>query len=255
MNRFAKARILWIGMAMAGAGTLPAAGDLPKADMILDKYVEVTGGKAAYAKLRSETTTGTMEFRAMGLTGKLVSYHVDPDQSLVEITMEGMGRILEGTNGEIAWTVNSMQGPRIKDGDERSEALLHAKFNSDLRWRDLYSRAETAGIESIDGKDCYKLVLTPKSGNPVTKWYDKESGLLLKMRVKAHSPMGEIESDSVLSDYRKEGEILMAHKVAQHAATIEIAVTIESVKYNAEIPKDKFELPDEIKALLKKPAK
>jgi hypothetical protein len=255
MNSFVKARILWIGMVVAAAGMLPAADDLPKAETILDKYIAVTGGKAAYTKLRSETTTGVMEFSAMGLKGKVVSYHVDPDQSLVEITMEGMGRILEGTSGDIAWTVNSMQGPRIKDGDEKSEALLHAKFNGDLRWRDLYSHAETAGIESIDGKDCYKLVLTPKSGSPVTKWYDKESGLLLKMMMKAHTAMGEIESDSVLSDYRKEGEILMAHKVVQHASTLEIGMTIESVKYNAEIPKEKFELPDEIKALLKKSGK
>jgi zinc protease len=257
MNRFAKIRILWIGMAlaMAAAGTLFAADDLPKADTILDKYVEVTGGKAAYAKLHSETTTGVVEFSAMGLKGKMVAYHVDSDQSLVDITIEGMGRILEGTNGETAWAVNAMQGPRIKDGDERSEALLHAKFNADLRWRDLYSRVETVGIEAIDGKDCYRLVLTPKSGNPVTRWYDKESGLLLKTRIKAKTPMGEIEADSVLSDYRKEGEILLPHKLVQHAATLEIATTIESVKYNSEIPKEKFALPDEIKALLNKPAK
>jgi hypothetical protein len=41
-------------------------------------------------------------------------------------------------------------------------------------------------------------------------------------------------------------------KVAQKAAGQEIAITIDSVKYNAEIPKDKFEPPDEIKAMLKK---
>jgi hypothetical protein len=257
MNRFAKTRNLWIGMAMAmaAAGALPAADDLPKAETILDKYIEVTGGKAAYAKVHSETSTGVMDFSAMGLKGKMVAYHAEPNYSLVEINLEGMGKILEGSNGEVAWTVNSMQGPRIKEGDERGEALLHARFNADLLWRDLYSHAETAGVESIDGKDCYKVVLTPKSGNPITKWYDKESGLLLKMRVKANSPMGEIDSDSVVSDYRKEGDILTAHKVVQHAATLEIGLTLESVKYNAEVPKDKFELPDEIKALLKKPAK
>jgi hypothetical protein len=257
MKCFATGRNLWIGiaLAMAAAPTVAAADDLPKAETILDKYVEVTGGKAAYAKLHSETATGVMEFPAMGLKGKMVAYHADTDQSLVEITMEGVGKLVEGTNGEIAWATSAMQGPRVKDGDEKNEALLHAKFNSDLRWRELYSHAETAGIETIDGKACYKIVLTPKTGNPITKWFDKESGLLLKARVKANTPMGEIESDSTLSDYRKEGEILIAHKVVQHAAALEIGMTIESVKYNAEIPKDKFELPDEIKALLKKTAK
>jgi outer membrane lipoprotein-sorting protein len=251
MNRFAKTRILWIGMAMAAAGTLSAADDLPKADTILDKYLEVTGGKAAYAKLHSQSSTGVMELSAMGLKGKMVAYHAEPDRSLVEVTIEGVGKMTEGTGGETAWSVNSMQGPRVKDGAERSQALLNARFNSELHWKDLYPHVETEGIEAIDGKDCYKVVLTPKSGNPVTRWYDKESGLLVKTRTKANTAMGEIEADTILSDYRKEGEILMAHKMVQHAASFEMAVTLESVQHNPEIPKEKFEQPDEIKALAK----
>ena len=213
----------------------------------------MTGGKAAYAKIHSEVSTGVMEFPAMGLKGKMISYSADPDKRVMEVTMDGIGKILDGSNGEIAWATSAMQGPRVKEGDEKAEALLEATFNADARWRDIYQRAETTGVESVDGKDCYKIVLTPKTGNPVTRWYDKESNLLLKMRVKARSPMGEIESDSFVSDYRKEDGILMPHKLVSHVATLEIALTIDSVKHNAEIPKDKFELPDEIKVLLKKP--
>ena len=33
---------------------------------------------------------------------------------------------------------------------------------------------------------------------------------------------------------------------------MEITMTVESVKYNADIPKEKFDLPTEIKALQKK---
>jgi hypothetical protein len=257
MNRVTLQRSWWVGMSLAlvCTGISAAADTLPKAEAIMDKYIEVTGGKAAYAKLHSETTTGVMEFSAMGLKGKMVSYHLEPNLSLVEITMDGVGKLLEGTTNDVAWALSAMQGPHLKEGDEKNEAMLHAKFNADLLWRDLYTKYDTVGVEDADGKACYKLVLTPKAGNPVTKWFDKDTGLLVKMKVKANSPMGEIESDSVVSDYRKEGDILMPHKVVSHAATLEISTTIESVRYNAEIPKDKFDLPDEIKALLKKPAK
>jgi hypothetical protein len=44
----------------------------------------------------------------------------------------------------------------------------------------------------------------------------------------------------------------MPHKVTQSTAGQQIAITIDSVKYNAEIPKEKLEVPDEIKALIKK---
>ena len=95
-------------------------------------------------------------------------------------------------------------------------------------------------------------MLTPKEGMAMTRFYDKESSLLVKMVMTVKNPMGEIPVESMVSDYRKEGAILMPHKVTQSAAGQEIAITIDSVKYNAEIPTDKFEPPDEIKAMMKK---
>ena len=68
MNRSLRPRTMKIGLALAFAGVLAAA-DLPKGETLLDKYIEVTGGKAAYAKIHSEMMTGTMEFPAMGLKG------------------------------------------------------------------------------------------------------------------------------------------------------------------------------------------
>jgi outer membrane lipoprotein-sorting protein len=238
-----------------GAFVSAAADDLPKGEVVLDKYIEVTGGKAAYAKLHSETTAGTMEFKAMGLKGKMTAYAAEPDLRYTEIIIDGIGKIQEGSNGEVAWGMSAVQGPRIKDGDEKAETLLQAKFNPELMWRDLFKSAETVGTESIDGKDCYKVVLTPKSGSPMTKWYDKESGLLLKMSLTAKTPMGDIQSDTIYSDYRKEGELLVPHKVLSHVATMEFVMTIDSVQQNAEIPKGKFEIPDEVKALMKTSAK
>jgi hypothetical protein len=66
------------------------------------------------------------------------------------------------------------------------------------------------------------------------------------------SPMGEIPAESVVSDYRKEGGVLVPHKVSQKMVGLEISTSLDSIQYNAEIPKGKFELPDEIKALVNK---
>ena len=248
-------RTLKVAAALALASATLAADDLPKGDAIMDKYIEVTGGKAAYAKLKSEISTGTMEFKAMGLKGKMTSYAAEPDKRYTEIVIDGIGKMLEGSDGDVAWALSAVQGPRVKDGDEREEALLQSKFNSDLRWRDTMKSAETVGVETVDGKECYKVMLTPKAGKPITKWFDKDSNLLVKLLVTAKTPMGDIQSDSVMSDYRKEGEILVPHKVVTHVATVELVSTIDSVQYNTEIPKDKFAIPDEVKPLVKKAAK
>jgi len=44
----------------------------------------------------------------------------------------------------------------------------------------------------------------------------------------------------------------VAHKMQMSQAGQDITITLETFKYNLEIPKDKFDLPDDIKALLKK---
>jgi hypothetical protein len=45
----------------------------------------------------------------------------------------------------------------------------------------------------------------------------------------------------------------MPHKVDIQAGPMAMLITIDAVKQNVEIPKDKFDAPDEIKALTKKP--
>ena len=94
-------RSLGIGLVLALAAAAMAADDLPKGETVLDKYVEATGGKAVYSKIHNETTTGTMEFKAMGLKGKLTSYAAEPDKRYTEISLEGIGKIQEGDLIEI----------------------------------------------------------------------------------------------------------------------------------------------------------
>ena len=249
-----KRRNVLLGLLLS-AVALAAADDLPKGDAILDKYIEATGGKAAYDKVRSDVATGTMTFAAMGLTGKMVAYAQAPDKQLVEITLEGVGKLMEGATGDLAWGYSAVQGPRIKEGEEKAMALRQAKFNADANWRDIYKSAETTGSETIDGKDCYKVLLTSKDGKTSTRWYEKKSNLLTKMAMTTNTAMGEISVEVFPSDYRKEGDILLPHKSTNKAMGQEFTMVIEKVEQNAEIPKDKFDPPAEVKALIKPGAK
>ena len=254
MNRSLFRTNVIIGAALVAAIALPrlVAADLPKAETILDKYIEATGGKAAYQKLHTQMQSGTFEMSAAGIKGAVTMYRAEPDLAYTEIVLEGIGKIADGFDGKVAWSNSAMQGPHVKDGAERAQALQTSRFNGELHWRETYKTAETTGIEAVDGKDCYKVVLTPAEGSPVTHYYDKETGLLAKMSLISQTPMGEVPSDSFATDYRKEGDILMPHKVRQSVAGQEFTITIDTVKFNPEIPKNRFDLPDEIKALVNK---
>jgi hypothetical protein len=226
-----------------------AADDI-KPEAILDKYVEVTGGRAAYEKIQTEVSTGTLEITSMGLSGALTSYRAAPDKSYTVIDFTGMGKAEEGSNGVVAWSNNPGEGPRIKQGDERAVALRTDAMHTEIHWRDFYKKAEIAGSEDVGGKACYKVVLTPKEGSAETRYYDKSSNLLVKVVLPVTGPDGAATAEVGLSDYRDEGGILTPHTIAQKLPNIEILVKIESVKHNADIPAGRFDLPADIKALM-----
>jgi len=250
-------KLAWIAIAAAAAcgaqqSEAPAAASLPKAETILDRFVEVTGGKAAYEKRTSEITTGTFEMAAQGLKAAMTAYSAPPDKSYSVIDLEGIGKIESGTVDGVAWDKNAMTGPRVKSGDEKAEALRDASFNGAVNWRTLYTKAETLGVETIDGEECYKVQLTPAQGKPITTFFQKKSGLAVKRQMTAVTQMGEIPAEVLMSDYKNFGGVLQPTRIVQKAAGQEVSITIESVKTDQEIPGDRFDPPAEIKALIKK---
>lgn len=227
---------------------------LPKAETIMDRYVEVTGGKAAYEKRKTETATGTLLFAAQGLKGKVLRYSAEPNQSYMAMELDGIGKIEQGTSGDIAWDKNPMLGPRVKSGDEKAQTLRESRFNDALHWRDLYPKAETIGVDTVDGDECYKVQLTPKEGKPETRFFSKKSGLLVKALVTAVTQMGEMNGEALFSDYKEFGGVKIATKTMQRVAGQEIVITLDTVKINDSLPANTFEPPADIKALLNKPA-
>ncbi len=262
MDQHAKVRVLMhfrrdlilpmLLAALASAAWGAPDAPLPKAEDILDKFVEVTGGKAAYEKVHNEKSTGTIEFIGKGVKGAVTSWREDPNKSVTTVELQGVGTIQEGTDGQIAWESSSLQGPRIKQGAERAVSMREATLRAPLYWRKLYKHVETVGEEKIDGQACYKVLLTPEEGEPETEYYDKTTGLMVKMTMTVTRPEGDISTETVLSDYKDEGGLRQPHKVREIAMDQEFLMTVDHVEYNVEIPANQFDLPADVKALAPK---
>jgi hypothetical protein len=227
---------------------------LPKAETILDRYVEVTGGKANYDKRTNEIAYGTLEFKAQGLKGTITRYSAAPAQEYLILEIDGVGKLESGMFNGTVWEKNVMLGPRIKTGAERAQSLREGTFNASTKWRQLYPKVETTGTDMVDGELCYKLVLTPAEGNPETMYFQKKSGLAVKITTIAVSQMGEVPFEVVSSDYKNFGGVSMPTKITQKAGGQEFTITIQDVKMNQPLAPDRFDPPAEIKALMAKAA-
>ena len=246
MNRF-------VLVVLAGYAVLPAQESLPTAAAVLDRFVEVTGGKAAYEKHHNQIAKGLFALPAQGITGDMTLTSAEPEKLRMRVDIGAIGTLESGTNGTVVWELSPLQGPRIVEGGERADELREARFNAPLYWREQYSKEEVVGTEKVGDDDCIKVEMTPKDGgHPETLYFNRKSGLLVKQTGTRATSMGDIPYENSFADYRNVDGVLQPFKTTEKAAGQNIELTISEMKFNADVPDSAFTPPAEIQALLKK---
>ena len=239
-------------LALAGVAAMYAT-DLKTGEAVMDKYVEVTGGAPAYAKIHNMIMKGSMAMTAMGIKGEVTMYSAEPNKAALMTELAGVGKVTEGTDGVNAWTFSAMQGPQLKKGEELADSLREAFFHKENEWRSIYKSAELSGVEDVEGKPAYKVVLTPKDGKPETQYYDQSSGYLVRQQSVRKTAFGDIPVDVTIGAYSKAcGAILVPHSMTQSVAGQKIDFQIDSIECNGQLPADAFQPPSEVKALINK---
>jgi hypothetical protein len=248
-----------LALAVLTAAAAPAeprarAGDppLPRAEDVLDRYVAVTGGKAAYAKLENQVIKGTVEVTGAGVKGSLTLYQAAPNKMYMVLELGGLGKVEEGTDGRVAWAKSALEGARIKRGAERAAALRDAELLGPLNWRKLYQKAECTGVEVVEGKRCDKVVLTAAGGDTMTQFYDRATGLLVKAAATHKTASGDLPWEEVFSEYKEVNGIRIAHRMRQKMLNQEVVVTVDKVEQNVRLPKGRFDLPEDVQRLAEK---
>lgn len=235
-----------------GGNALCATDDaLPKAEVILDKAVEVTGGVASYARIHNRVIKGTIDFVGLGgITAPITVYAAKPNKARTIIQTEALGRMEDGNDGKIAWELMAMSGPRVKGDEETAVSVRLTTLDAGVEWRQFYKNVECVGVETVNDTPCYKVVATPHVGKPEMQYFDKRSGLLLRADVVIPHPMGSLPSQMYAGDYKKVDGILLPHTIRQIIAGQEHLIKVNTIEHNVQIPSDWFDLPPEVQALV-----
>ena len=257
------------GLVLAGAGLgggcagAPKPGSVPKvgvsatpsAEALIQKMIDATGGKVAYAKQESRFSTGKMSLPKMGVELNQTTWAQRPNKSYALMESPALGKMESGCDGSTVWENSAMTGPSVKTGAERAMQLREADFDNWLSWKKYYKSATTVGADSVAGQVTWKVEMVPLEGSPETMWMDQATGLLLKTSTKIQSEMGEVPVEIFMEDYREACGMKVPFRTRQvmMGGMQEMVITTDSVACDPVVPKDRFDLPAEIKALLDKP--
>lgn len=237
---------------LASAGILAAA-DLPTAQAVFDKYIDATGGKAAYEKVNSVSMHGKLDITGQGLSGPITIITARPEKMDMTLELAGVGKIRSGAKDGMAWDYSAMQGPRLLEGEERDQRLRGARIDAFVNWKETYGNVKVDGDDTVDGKTCWRLLATPPKTTKVEKlWFDKQSGLLLKSGSTVVSPMGEMPAETFYADYRDVAGLKFPFKLTQSMGPQSILTAFDDMKVNPDLPATQFDPPAEVQALITK---
>ncbi len=225
---------------------------LPTGDAVLAKYVEASGGLAAFQALKTRIVNATMEIPSASVVLTLTIYAAAPDRMYTIAESDATGTIESGSFDGVAWETSANRGAVVKAGGERDDALRDAIFDRLARWKEYAKSAECIGSGMIDGKPVYKVRITPKIGSPQTVSFDQGTGLIAQSESQVESPAGKLTLITKPSDYRKVDGVTLAF--TNRVTIVEIGqdriVTVNKIDHTTPIPASRFTLPAEIKALV-----
>src|SRR3984885_4551674 len=109
-------------------GATQAAAAMPTGEQGLARYVQAIGGRAAWMKLNSRVSKGTIEIPAMdNLTGTLEIHEKAPNFMLAVISLGGAA-FEQGFDGNVGGAENPQNGLRELSGGELDHAHRDAIF-------------------------------------------------------------------------------------------------------------------------------
>ncbi len=220
---------------------------------VLERSVTAMGGRAAFSKVRSRSTIGTITLSTPGgeVTGSVDVLNAVPNRSrvLVQIDLSSLGAgpyvldtRFDGTSG---YVLDNLQGNRDMSGNQLDN-LRNASFpHSFLNYKELGTTAQLSGREKVGEREAYLVIFEPTSGSVVRQYIDAETYLPVKTVVKVDVPQigQEVEQTTEFTDFRDVDGLKLPFKLMATSSVQSYTITVTKVEHNVSVDEKLFWKP------------
>jgi len=225
------------------ASAAMAEPDAPSGQELIQQFVELSGGQAAYEKVQNRVIKANLDLSDHGMEGTITEVIAPPNyhREIVLDEYDGI-RVVSGVTNGVAWRLNAEKQRAPLEGDEAADLQRHAQLNPFLDWTPMSGEANVVGDANLGEDECYRVEITPANDSPLFAFFSKNTGLLRRIDNKA------ADAYRYFDDYRKLDGVLVPHvlrfEFGMWMANYE-SVTIEQ---NADLDDIKLEDPSKTKA-------
>ena len=219
----------------------PSAKALPEGvttETVFENYFNAIGGKEKLLSVEDRQTVLKGNIQGMDLTVTISQKKGNKFQFVLDAAVFKQVQVFDGEKGK---TSANGQDKEMSE-DEVADMKIDSELFDELYFDKHNVKTELTGIEKVNGKDAYKVVVTYPSGKKKTKYYEVESGFMVKEVSSVNSPQGSFTQTTEFKDYQEVDGIKYPFKVSQQFGPQTIELSVESVKINQGLEDSLFEV-------------
>ncbi|MFA7228412.1 MAG: pitrilysin family protein [Melioribacteraceae bacterium] len=202
-------------------------------EMVLDKYVEAIGGKENILKVKDKTSKMSGSMQGMNIT---MTQSQKAPNKIYQLLDFGVGQqimIFDGEKGKM-----SSMGQEQEMPAEQVEQMKLNSLYAMLEYSKNNIKTELAGMETVNGKDAYRVVITYPSDKKATNYYDVSTGLLIRTVGEGGGATQSVDFD----DYREIQGVKYSFKMAVATPQGSLEFITSSIEVNTNLADSLFEV-------------
>jgi outer membrane lipoprotein-sorting protein len=223
------------------------------ADEIIEKSIAAMGGRAAFAKVKSRTASGTITLNtpAGDIPGTIEVMNAAPNKSrtLIKADLSAFGagplEIDQRFDGEKGYVIDTLQGNRDITGDLLQNMKNGSFPNGFLTYKESGFSVKLAGKEKFGSGEAYVLLFEPAAGSAIRQYIDAQSMLPVRYVVRVNIPQlnADVEQITELSDYRDVDGIKLPFALSTSSSAQSYTIAISKIEHNTAIDPKLFVKP------------
>ncbi|MDG2476558.1 MAG: hypothetical protein P8M32_01510 [Phycisphaerales bacterium] len=216
----------------------------PTAEAIVERHIELTGGREAWESLQSIRGLGSIVIRGANVGGQLAMFQTR-DGFRMSVDAGGPGAQVTIRRGQDAWSVRPDGTVQKISGGALQKLLRDRKFNPLVDAASMFTSMAMAGVEDVNGSPAWKItcISSDESGAVSHRFFDVASGLQVKVIEQEAGAAAAFPTEMYMSDYRDIGGVKVAFATAIGVGRSGVTITIEAMQANVDIPSCLFEPP------------
>src|SRR5688572_9352167 len=215
------------------------------ADEVIEKSLAALGGRAAHAKLKSRSATGTITLStpAGEINGSIEVLNAAPNKSRslikADLSALGAGQLVldQRFDGHSGYVLDTLQGNREMTGNQL-ENMRNAAFpHLFLTYKDQGTTAQLGGKEKVGDREAYVVIFDPTTGSAIRHFIDAETYLPIQTMIKVEVPQlgREVEQTTEFLDYKEVDGVKIPFRINATSSVQNFTVTVTKVEHNVKV--------------------